>query len=147
MIGEVLSAIPANQRANTVVVFTSDHGDLAMDRGHTRYKAYFVNNTILNLEHHQYYKMSMYEGSVRVPLIISGPQFEPNATVTSYATLLDIYPTLLRAAYLPQRTQLDGTTLIRRHIVPLPTTRAIICRTRYLRACERVIYVLTAKQS
>ena len=32
MIGEVLSAIPANQRANTVVVFTSDHGDLAMDR-------------------------------------------------------------------------------------------------------------------
>ena len=70
--------------------------------------------------------MSMYEGSVRVPLIISGPQFEPNKTENSYATLLDIYPTLLAACNFPQRAQLDGVPLIRRHIVPLPARREII---------------------
>ena len=70
--------------------------------------------------------MSMYEGSVRVPLIIKGPQFQANKTEESYATLLDIYPTLLSACYFPQRAQLDGTSLIRRHIVPLPVQREII---------------------
>ncbi|KAG7258914.1 hypothetical protein CRUP_034675, partial [Coryphaenoides rupestris] len=38
---------------NTVVMFTADHGDLAM-------------------EHRQYYKMSMFEGSAHVPLLLAG---------------------------------------------------------------------------
>lgn len=32
MIGEVVQAIPSDQRDNTVIVFTSDHGDLAMGK-------------------------------------------------------------------------------------------------------------------
>jgi len=39
---------------NTYFVFSSDHGELAM-------------------EHQQYYKMSLYEGSVRVPMLMTGP--------------------------------------------------------------------------
>ena len=42
MLGELFRVVPRN----TVILFTSDHGDLAM-------------------EHQQYYKMSFYEGSIR----------------------------------------------------------------------------------
>ena len=31
MIGQVVNAIPANKRDNTIIFFTSDHGDLAME--------------------------------------------------------------------------------------------------------------------
>ena len=31
MIGQVVNAIPANKRDNTIILFTSDHGDLAME--------------------------------------------------------------------------------------------------------------------
>ena len=53
MIGDIVSNIPEQKRNNTIIIFTSDHGELAM-------------------EHRQYYKMSFYEGSARVPLVISG---------------------------------------------------------------------------
>jgi len=42
MLGELFRVVPRD----TVILFTSDHGDLAM-------------------EHQQYYKMSFYEGSIR----------------------------------------------------------------------------------
>ena len=47
ILGELFSSIPNFQ--DTVIFFTSDHGDLAM-------------------EHQQYYKMSFYEGSVRLSI-------------------------------------------------------------------------------
>ncbi len=54
-VGEVIAALRDTGLLNrTVVLFTSDHGDLAM-------------------EHRQFYKMSMFEGSSRVPLLIMGP--------------------------------------------------------------------------
>lgn len=31
MVGQVVKAIPANKRENTIILFTSDHGDLAME--------------------------------------------------------------------------------------------------------------------
>ena len=51
------------------------------------------------------------KGSARVPLIISGPGFEPNSTETGLASLIDIYPTLLHAAKINSRTELDGLAL------------------------------------
>ena len=62
----------------------------------------------------QYYKMSLYEGSVRVPLIISGGDFskKPKLQSDSPASLLDIYPTLLDAAGLKSKTPLDGISLV-----------------------------------
>lgn len=61
---------------NTVVIFTADHGELAM-------------------EHRQFYKMSMFEGSSRVPLLITGPGLMSGLTVDQLVSLVDLYPTVL----------------------------------------------------
>ncbi|XP_061405913.1 uncharacterized protein LOC133341375 [Lethenteron reissneri] len=61
MLGAVVRALGAagfHLHGDTYVAFTCDHGELA-------------------LEHRQYYKMSMYEGSARVPLVIAGPRVRP----------------------------------------------------------------------
>jgi len=61
---------------NTVVMFTADHGDLAM-------------------EHQQYYKMSMFEGSAHVPLLVMGPGLAPGLQSNHTVSLVDLYPTIL----------------------------------------------------
>eukprot|EP01084_Bolivina_argentea_P249237 417132_1 len=64
---------------NTLIVFTSDHGEL-------------------HLEHLQVEKQSLYEGSARVPLIVSGPNIAPNQLIGNFTSLLDIFPTFLDTA-------------------------------------------------
>jgi choline-sulfatase len=63
---------------NTVVMFTSDHGDMLGDRG-------------------LWYKMSFHERSARVPLLMAGPGVA-NRTVPHVASHLDLLPTLLDIA-------------------------------------------------
>lgn len=53
-----------------------------------------------------------------------GPGFKRGHTVDSPATLLDIYPTLLDAASLPYKTELDGVGL--NSATPIPSNRPII---------------------
>lgn len=57
-------------------MFTSDHGELAM-------------------EHRQFYKMSMYEGSSHVPLLVMGPGIKQQQQISAVVSLVDIYPTML----------------------------------------------------
>ncbi len=85
---------------STVVIFTSDHGELAM-------------------EHQQYYKMSPYEGSSRVPLLLCGPGLPRGTLIQQPVSLIDIFPTLLALAEAPVATYLDGHSL-------LPLTRGKI---------------------
>ncbi len=59
---------------NTVVIFCADHGDMLGERG-------------------LWFKMSLYEGSVRVPLMISAPFIAPR-TIHTPVSLLDILPTI-----------------------------------------------------
>lgn len=80
---------------NTIVVFSGDHGDMLGERG-------------------MWYKMSYFEGSVRVPLLISHPsQFRPRRVKENVSTL-DILPTMCDlvgtkpAEYLP----MDGISLL-----------------------------------
>lgn len=47
------------------------------------------------MEHRQFYKMSMYEASAHVPLLIMGPGIEANLQVSDVVSLVDIYPTML----------------------------------------------------
>jgi len=64
-------------RDNTIVIFISDHG--------------------YNLGQHDCWsKISLWEGSVRVPLIISAPGYNANFGTTSgtVSQLIDLYPTL-----------------------------------------------------
>ncbi|XP_034955902.2 arylsulfatase K isoform X1 [Zootoca vivipara] len=93
MLGEIISALnDTGLLRRTLVVFTADHGELAM-------------------EHRQFYKMSMYEASSHVPLLIMGPntklQFIPNVV-----SLVDIYPTMLDVAGIPIPKNLSGYSLM-----------------------------------
>ncbi|MAM13456.1 MAG: choline-sulfatase [Rhizobiaceae bacterium] len=74
-IGEILEALDGVGLAeDTVIVFLSDHGDMLGERG-------------------LWFKMSFYEGSSRVPLMISAPGMEPGLVRTPASTV-DIPATL-----------------------------------------------------
>lgn len=47
------------------------------------------------MEHRQFYKMSMFEGSSRVPLMMMGPGLMSGLQVNQLASLVDLYPTVL----------------------------------------------------
>lgn len=104
-VGELMAALEeAGLQENTVIMFTSDHGDMLGERG-------------------LWYKMHFFEHSARVPLILSGPQVRP-ASYGAVCSLIDIAPTLLDIAAgggtpQPLLTQdLDG-----RSLWPLVTAR------------------------
>src|SRR5699024_8435753 len=62
---------------NTVIIVTSDHGDMLGEKG-------------------LWYKMSPYEQSSRVPLIMYGPEhLVPRGRYANPVSLLDLLPTLL----------------------------------------------------
>ena len=75
LIGKLLATLKATgQLENTIVVFTSDHGDFLGERG-------------------LWYKMSFLEPSAHIPLIIWAPnRFKPRR-VSEPVTLADILPT------------------------------------------------------
>ncbi len=72
-IGEILAALEAT-RQEAVVVFVSDHGEMLGRRG-------------------LWFKMSFYEGSARVPLMISAPGLAPRLVEDPVSTI-DLTPTL-----------------------------------------------------
>lgn len=83
-------------RKNTIVIFTSDHG--------------------YNLGHHtMWQKSSLFENSLRVPLLISAPGFEESAgsRTDSLVELVDLYPTIAELTGLTdkQPSNLHGNSL------------------------------------
>ncbi len=107
------------QLDNTVVIVTSDHGDMQGERG-------------------LWYKMSFYEGSVRVPLVVSAPsRFAPRRVSTPVSTM-DLLPTLVGLGCDPDATpvvgDLDGSSLLpllrRRGRRPRPARRRVPGRGR-----------------
>ena len=78
-VGKVLAALEASGHAdNTLIIYTSDHGDHNGDRG-------------------LWTKMTLYDESAAVPMIVSGPGVPKNKTVSTPASLVDVYPTILSA--------------------------------------------------
>ena len=78
-VGALLKALTeTGQVDDTVVIVTSDHGDMLGDRG-------------------TWFKMSFFERSARVPLIMAGPDIT-SGTVPNACSLLDLLPTLLDVA-------------------------------------------------
>ncbi|UUP19702.1 choline-sulfatase [Nitratireductor thuwali] len=78
-IGEILDVLERTHQAdNTIVVFLSDHGDMLGERG-------------------MWFKMSFFEGSARVPLMIAAPGL-PAARVDAPVSTLDVVPTLAALA-------------------------------------------------
>lgn len=86
--------------SNTVVMFTSDNGG--------------ENNVTTNAHLHGA-KSQLYEGGIRVPLIVSAPGAARGATVDTPVSSIDYYPTLLAAAGLktPPSHTLDGISFYR----------------------------------
>nr|XP_044635972.1 arylsulfatase K isoform X3 [Equus asinus] len=94
MLGEIILALrQLDLLQKTIVIYTSDHGELAM-------------------EHRQFYKMSMYEASAHVPLLIMGPGIQANLQVSNVVSLVDIYPTMLDIAGIPLPQNLSGYSLL-----------------------------------
>jgi arylsulfatase K len=95
IVGELMSALQeAGLTDETTVIFSSDHGEMA-------------------LEHQQYYKMSLLEGSARVPLIISGgPDIRAGGRIETPVSLIDMAPTICELAGLEPRAHFDGESLM-----------------------------------
>jgi choline-sulfatase len=95
-IGRLLETLEeAGLADDTIIIFSGDHGDMLGERG-------------------LWYKMSYFESSVRVPLLVNYPKlFEPHR-VTKNVSTLDILPTICDligtkpAALLP----MDGVSML-----------------------------------
>lgn len=97
-IGAVLDALRATDLGrNTVVVLTADHGEMLGERG-------------------LWYKMSFFDPSARVPLIVFGLGAGDRRHVSQPVSLLDLAPTLLELAVGPEAVELmgevDGASLV-----------------------------------
>ncbi|RKF14907.1 choline-sulfatase [Roseovarius spongiae] len=74
-VGGIMEALEGTRQAeNTIVVFLSDHGDMLGERG-------------------LWFKMSFFEGSLRVPLMIAAPGMAPGRVEAPVSTI-DVCPTL-----------------------------------------------------
>lgn len=95
-IGRVLYKLPKN----TIVIFTSDHGEMLGDHGWIR-------------------KRSGYEGSVHIPLMIWMPPayakelgIKQGTTIDTPVELMDLMPTVLDMLGLPIPEDVDGISLL-----------------------------------
>lgn len=95
-LGRLVTTLEETGRIDdTVVIVTSDHGDMLGDRG-------------------TWFKMSFHERSARVPLVVAGPGVT-DRTVSNVCSHLDLLPTLLDiatdGAWPELATPLDGRSL------------------------------------
>jgi choline-sulfatase len=80
VLGRLLTALEVSGLTeNTIVVVTSDHGDMLGERG-------------------LWYKMTFYERAVRVPLLFAGPGVKPRRRIGEAVSHLDLLPTLASVA-------------------------------------------------
>jgi uncharacterized sulfatase len=81
---------------NTIVVFIGDHGYHLGEHGGL------------------WHKLSLFEESARVPMIIYSPKMQAKGqSCSQIVELIDLYPTLLLLCNLPVREGLDGVDLSR----------------------------------
>jgi arylsulfatase A-like enzyme len=94
-VGKVISALDRLGLAdNTIIVFTSDHG-------------YHMG------EHGLWQKMSLFEGSTHVPLLMVAPGVSQKGTVVKTpVSQVDLYPTLTELAGVKSPSNLQGQSLV-----------------------------------
>lgn len=93
-VGRVIQALhDSGASENTVVLYTSDHGESAGAHG-------------------LWFKHLMNEGSVGVPLLVSGPDIPGDRRVTAPVSHIDVYPTLLSVAGVGPPDDLSGVSLL-----------------------------------
>ena len=114
-VGRMLAALEASgQRENTVVIFTSDHGEMLGDHGLIQKGCRF------------------YEGLVRVPLIFSWPgHFAKDVRSDALVELIDKTPTIMELAGLEPPERMQGRSLL-----PILRGEAPLDRHRDFVRCE-----------
>jgi choline-sulfatase len=88
-VGEILQVLE-DTRQEAIILFVSDHGDMLGERG-------------------LWFKMCFYEGSSRVPLMISAPGLAPGL-VTDPVSTIDVCPTLCALAGVSMDEVMPWTT-------------------------------------
>ncbi len=93
-IGRIVSALEKRRWLdNTLIVYTSDHGDMTGD-------------------HHLWRKSYAYEPSARIPMIVRGPRVAGGKTSDAPVELRDILPTFLDTAGAQIPEKIDGRSLL-----------------------------------
>ena len=97
-VGHLMTALKESGFAdNTVVLITADHGDMLGERG-------------------LWFKMSWFEHSARVPLVVCFPEQIESGRSASAVSLVDILPTLVDLATdgrgFQYQAALDGRSLL-----------------------------------
>lgn len=85
LVGELMAGLPPRDRDNTYVIWLGDNGDDVWSREpHERKPNRF--------------KITVYEGGVRVPFIVSGPGISGNTVNDAMAHVVDLFSTVLELA-------------------------------------------------
>lgn len=96
LLGRLMQALDeSGYTSNTMVIFSSDHGDMIGERG-------------------MWFKKTLFNPAIQVPMIISHPDFKAQR-VSAPVSLLDIFPTLLEVGGIDAAdisTPLDGKSLM-----------------------------------
>ena len=93
-VGDMLKALEERgMMENTYVIFSSDHGEMLGDFG-------------------MYAKFVAYEGSLRVPLAVSGPGIEAGQVSDALVELVDINATICDLAGLPKQEGIDAESFV-----------------------------------
>ncbi|MGN1343829.1 MAG: sulfatase, partial [Traorella sp.] len=89
-IGRIIQQLKdMNELDNTLVIFTSDHGEMLGDLG-------------------TYQKFLPYDASCRIPMIMRWPKkIKAGTKVSSFVDLNDLFPTMMDVAGIPMPTQYD----------------------------------------
>lgn len=127
-VGRILGALAdAGVEERTLVIFTSDNGTTLPRRADTHFHVGGVDPAFFNSTAGlRGFKGSLYEGGIRVPLIVRLPGRIPNGAVSGFPSYFpDWFPTLCEAAGLPRPPGLDGKSLW-----PLLTGKALPARSK-----------------
>ena len=94
-IGRLIEALEeTGQRENTVVIYLSDHGEMAGEHGMWR-------------------KSNFYEQSSRIPMVISWPGVFPHGRrITEVVSLVDLVATMIDVTGAPCPSPIDGDSLL-----------------------------------
>lgn len=98
---------------HTIIIFTSDHGELLNSRGYT----------------HGHPPM-LYEELLRIPMMITGPDI-PNISVDGLRANIDLAPTIADIAGVPSAEEFEGKSLLED---PLETSRTYFAGVSHYKA-------------
>lgn len=114
VVGELLARVGYGGSGTPLVVVAGDHGESLGDHGESTHGLF------------------VYDGAVRVPLIISWPGVLPSRAVEPPVTLADVAPTLAELAGLPAFPDVHGESLM--PVLgggPAPASRGIYAETYF----------------